>query len=124
VTENCSIARYQKLIQIAVISESANLSKYYDYCTCFLFDQMKDYCNKQTDKYGRCSYWSCQIHMLRSWTNHLFYHHCMTLFFYIQDPLDSRWGTGVVGKLDHKNQPGSSVSTIVSRENLSLSPNI
>jgi hypothetical protein len=44
--------------------------------------------------------------------DHFFYQHCKTLFFYIQDPWDSRWKTGVVGKLYHKNQPGSPVSTI------------
>lgn len=44
--------------------------------------------------------------MLGSRTNH------RTLFFYIQDPWDSRWETGVVGKLYHKNQPSSPVNTI------------
>ena len=32
--------------------------------------------------------------------------------FYIEDPWDPRWETGVVGKLYRKNQPGSPVSTI------------
>jgi hypothetical protein len=50
--------------------------------------------------------------MRGSQTNHFFYQHCKTLFFYIQDLWDSRWETGVVSKLYHKNQPKSPVSTI------------
>jgi hypothetical protein len=47
-----------------------------------------------------------------SWTSHFFYQHHKTLFFYKQYSWDSRWETGFVGKLYHKNEPGSPVSTI------------
>jgi hypothetical protein len=110
---NCSIAGCWEPIQTAIIPVSVIPSKYYDLYNCSLFDQTKDYYRKWPDKYGGgCPYWSCQIHMLGSRTNHFFYQHCKILFFYIQDPWDSRWETGVLGKLYRKNQPGSSVSTI------------
>ena len=54
--------------------------------------------------------------MLGSQTNHFFYQQCKTLFFYIQDPWDPRWETGVVGKLYRKNQRGSPVNTIKIQE--------
>jgi hypothetical protein len=40
--------------------------------------------------------------MLGSQNSHFFYQQCKTLFFYIQDPWNPRWETGVVGKLYHK----------------------
>ena len=118
---NCSISRCQEPIQIAIIPISVIPSKYYDLYTCFLFDQTKDYCRRWPDEYGGCPYWSCQIHMLGSRVNHFFYQHRKTLFFYIQDPWDSRWETGVVGKLYRKNQPSSPVSTIhIQRKYISI----
>ena len=96
---NCSIAGCQELIQIAIIPVSVIPSKYYDLYTCFFFNQTKDYCRKLPDEYGGCPYWSCQIHMLGSWTNHFFYQHHKTIFFYIKDSWDSRWEVGVIGKL-------------------------
>ena len=77
---NCSIAGCQELIQIAIIPVSVIPSKYYDLYTCFFFNQTKDYCRKLPDEYGGCPYWSCQIHMLGSRTNHFFYQHHKTLF--------------------------------------------
>jgi hypothetical protein len=50
--------------------------------------------------------------MLGSWTNHFCQQH-KTLIFYIQESWSSRWETGVVGKLYHKNQAGPPVSTIL-----------
>ena len=109
---NCSMAGCQEPIQIAVVPVSVIPSKYYDLFTCFLFDQTADVCKKWPDKYGGCPYWSCQIHMLGSRPHHFFYQQHKKLFFYIEDPWDPRWETGVVGKLYRKNQPGSPVSTI------------
>ena len=77
----------------------------------FPLDQIKDGCKKWPEEYWGCSYWSCQIHMLGSQTNHFFYQQCKSLFFYIQDPWNPRWKTGFAGKLYCKNQPRSSVST-------------
>jgi hypothetical protein len=120
---NCSIARCQEAIQTAIVPVSVTPSKYYDLYTCFLLDQRKDYYRKWPDKYGDCPYWSCEIHMLGTWVNHVFYRFCKTLFFYIRDPWDPRWETGVAGKLYRKIQPSSPVSTIyIQRNYVSIAP--
>ena len=75
---NCSIDGCQELIQIAIIPVSVIPSKYYDLYTCFFFNQTKDYCRKWPDEYGGCPYWSCQIHIVESQSNHYFYQQCKT----------------------------------------------
>jgi hypothetical protein len=72
---------------------------------------------------GGCPYWSCEIHMLRTWINYFLYRFLKTLFFYIRDPWDPRWETGVASKLYHKTQPRSPVSNIqIQRKYVSITP--
>jgi hypothetical protein len=60
--------------------------------------------------------------MLGLWTNYFFYQKHKILFFYIQDPWNARWETGLVGKLYHKNPSGSPVSTVhIQRKYVSIS---
>ena len=120
---NRSIAGCQEPIQIAIDPISVNPSAYYNLYTCFLFDQTKDYCSKWPDKYGGCPCWSCEIHMLGTRINHFFYQFPKTLFFYIRDPWDPRWETGVARELYRKTQPSSPVSTIhIQRKYVSIAP--
>ncbi|XP_021516443.1 endogenous retrovirus group FC1 Env polyprotein-like isoform X2 [Meriones unguiculatus] len=75
-----------------------------------LLDWIESYCKEWPDRYGGCPYWSCQIHSPAQ--KELLRLYRKSLFFYIQDPWDPRWETGIVGKLYHRYKPELPISTI------------
>jgi hypothetical protein len=74
---------------------------------CFMFNQTKPYCQegaKWVEEYGGCPYWSCKIHYIKFNTGSHSGNSLEASYdgsqvcFYIPDPWNNRWATGVTAK--------------------------